>query len=299
MWIALATVTAAVIVAIVVLSGGRSRTRHGQPISIVEEPVTMYTDPAGTLQTLRSLGVGVMRVPLAWNSVAPAASSHRRPGRFNATQPGAYPAVNWKPYDAIIEDASRDGVEPDLLLTGNAPLWATGPAPTQTERSSGLWNPSATAYGQFVRAVATRYSGAYRPPGASKPLPRVHFWELWNEPNWGSSLQPQLALDPPRIVSAVEYRSLVDAGWNALQQAGHRGDTIVIGSLSPRGVTAPPKSARAVQAAVDVSSPLGFTRILYCLDSAYQPLRGRPASLAGCPTTSQGSQRFREARPLR
>jgi hypothetical protein len=125
----------------------------------------------------------------------------------------------------------------------------------------------------------------------------VHFWELWNEPNWGSSLQPQLALDPPRIVSAVEYRSLVDAGWSALERTGHRRDTVVIGSLSPRGVTAPPKSTRAVQAAVAVASPLGFTRILYCLDAAYQPLRGRAAELAGCPTTSEGSARFRKAHP--
>ena len=254
-------------------------------------------DPARTLQTFRSLGVDIARVAVLWNTIAPAPYSHDRPRHFAATNPSAYPAVKWKPYDAIVKYASRDGVEPDFLLNGAAPLWATGPAPTQTERSSGLWNPSPAEYRQFVQAVATRYSGHYRPPGASKPLPRVHFWEVWNEPNWGNSLQPQLALDPPRIVSAVEYRSLLDAAWSAFHHTGHGGDTIVIGSLSPRGATAPPKSSRAVQAAVDVSSPIGFTRILYCVDSAYQPLRGRAAVLADCPTTADGSQQFRQAHP--
>jgi hypothetical protein len=295
--LALAAVAAAAVVVIVVVSAEGSRARHGQPISMLEEPVGMFSHPARTLQTLRSLGVRVMRIPLAWNLLAPDPFSHHRPSRFDAAEPAAYPAVNWRPFDAIMEEASRDGIEPDLLLTGNAPLWATGPAPTPAERTSGIWNPSPAAYGQFVQAVARRYSGEYTPHGASKPLPRVHFWEIWNEPNWGSSLQPQLELDPPRIVSAVEYRSLLDAGWAALRRTGHSADTIVIGSLSPRGITAPPKSTRAVQAAVAVSSPLGFTRILYCLDTAYRPLRGRAAALAGCPATSEGSRQFPRAHP--
>jgi hypothetical protein len=96
-------------------------------------------------------------------------------------------------------------------------------------------------------------------------------------------------------VSAPEYRRLVDAAWAALQRTGHRRDTIVIGSLSPRGVSAPPESA--LQAAVDVSSPLGFTRTLYCLDPSFRPLRGRTAMNAGCPTTAAGIRRFPAAHP--
>jgi hypothetical protein len=295
--LALATIGAAVVITVAILPGSRRSLRHGDPVSILQEPSALLVDPARTLQTLRSLGVNVVRVSVAWDAVAPVPASRTRPQGFRAADPGSYPATRWMPFDAIVDDASRDGIEPDLVLTGNAPLWASGPAPTRTERVSGLWSPSPAAYGQFVQAVATRYSGSYRPPGASTPLPRVHFWEIWNEPNWGPSLQPQLALNPPRIVSAVEYRRLVDAAWSALRRTGHRGDTVVVGSLSPRGLTAPPESTSALQAAIDVSSPLGFTRTLYCVDSSYKPLRGRAAALAGCPTVAGASRRFREEHP--
>jgi hypothetical protein len=123
----------------------------------------------------------------------------------------------------------------------------------------------------------------------------VNFWEIWNEPNWGVSLEPQMALNPLRIVAAPLYRRLLDAAWSALHGTGHGRDTIVTGGLSPRGITVPPDSALA--AAINVSSPIGFTRALYCLDSSYDPLRGRAALDAGCPPTAAGSERFRQAHP--
>jgi hypothetical protein len=104
-----------------------------------------------------------------------------------------------------------------------------------------------------------------------------------------------MLLHPLRIVSAHQYRRLLDAAWRALNRTGHGRDTIVIGSLSPRGITAPPGSALA--AAVDVSSPLGFARTLYCADPSFHPLGGVAASQAGCPTTPAGSLRFRQAHP--
>jgi hypothetical protein len=123
----------------------------------------------------------------------------------------------------------------------------------------------------------------------------VHFWEIWSEPNWGPSLQPQLELGPVRIDAAREYRLLLDSAWSALHRTGHGGDTVVIGSLSPRGIIVPPNSALA--AAVAVSGPLAFTRTLYCVDSADRPLRGHTAALVGCPTTDSGSGRFRREHP--
>ena len=62
----------------------------------------------------------------------------------------------------------------------------------------GIWKPSPSAYGQFVQAVATRYTGHFIPTGNSPPLPRVQFWEVWNEPNWGSSLAPQFQIHSTR-----------------------------------------------------------------------------------------------------
>jgi hypothetical protein len=259
-----------------------------------EEDAQVLAHPRRTLQTLRSLGVDVVRLNVQWASIAPHSASSTPP-RFNASDPGAYPPRRWAPFDRVVRQAHADGITLDLLLTGGAPLWATGPTAPPAERRSGGWEPSPTAYEQFVQAVATRYSGTYTQPGASSPLPRVDFWEVWSEPNWGPSLQPQLALDPVRVQAASEYRLLVDAAWSALRRTGHGADTVVIGSLSPRGITVPPNSALA--AAVEVSGPLAFTRTLYCVDSGLRPLRGTAAALVGCPATEPGSAGFRRAHP--
>jgi hypothetical protein len=209
---------------------------------------------------------------------------------FHGSDPAEYPQANWAPYDALVKDAADDGVEFDFLLSGPAPLWAAGPGRPPPRGSAGAWEPSAPAFGQFVHAFAKRYSGSYVPPGASSPLPRVRLWEIWNEPNWGPSLEPQLALHPLRVVSATAYRRLADAAWRAFQQTGHARDTVVIGNLSPRGVAVPPDNTLA--AAVAVSGPLSFTRTLYCVDSDEHPLRGGVAARAGCPTTADGTKRF-------
>jgi hypothetical protein len=276
-------------------SGSVPRKPLGGPLAMFQEDAHVLAHPRSTLQTLRSLGVRVLRVNVPWASIAPDSKSPSPPSGFNASYPAAYPPASWSRFDRAVRQASADGIAVDFLLGGAAPLWANGPGAPPSERYLGAWDPSSVAYGQFVQAVATRYSGTYTPPGASSALPRVHFWEIWSEPNWGPSLQPQLALHPVRIQAAMEYRLLVDAAWSALQRSGHGGDTVVIGSLSPRGITVPPNSALA--AAVEVSGPLAFTRTLYCVDSSSHPLRGRAAALVGCPTSDSGTAGFRRAHP--
>ncbi len=293
--VAAAAIVAAIVVPLTVTSGGSTKPRHGDPVAMLEEYGDLIASPGPTLQILRSLGVDVVRLLVPWNKIAPDPSSDQAPSGFNASDPAAYPATSWAPYDAIVRAASAEGIKLNFLLSGGAPVWATAPGAPASQRSSGAWKPSAPAYGQFVQAVATRYSGRYTPPGASAPLPPVQFWEIWNEPNWGVSLEPQMALNPVRIVAAPLYRDLLDAGWNALQRTGHGHDTIITGGLSPRGITIPPDTTLA--AALNVSSPIGFTQTLYCVDSSYRPLRGSAASRAGCPTTAAGSQHFRQAHP--
>lgn len=260
-----------------------------------EDPVHMLTDPSATLFQLRSLGVGAVRMLVQWNLIAPDPAASAAPAGFQAGDPAAYPASNWAPYDAAVRAAQADGIELDFLLTGPAPLWAAAPGAPPSDTTPGAWEPSASAYGQFVQAVATRYSGIYKPPGAATALPRVHFWEIWNEPNWGPSLAPQVEIRPLRVVSAPEYRGLLNSAWSALQRTGHGHDTILIGSLSPRGTLRPPTSDLVAE--LDISGPLSFTRALYCVDSSFHPLRGPAASTVGCPTTDAGSHRFRVANP--
>jgi hypothetical protein len=264
--------------------------RIDPPFSLLEEHDALRADPVRTLQVIRSLGVQVVRVNMTWSSIAADAGSHRRP----AGNP--YPAKAFALYDTLVRTARADGIELDFLLTGAAPEWALARGEPRNNSYRGAWKPSALAFEQFVQAVANRYSGHYMPPGASLPLPRVHFWEIWSEPNWGPSLEPQFVLHPTRNASAREYRQLLDASWTALARTGHARDTVVIGNLSPRGAPGPPPSPSA--ALTWNTSPVGFTRILYCVDSSYRPLHGTAAAVAGCPLRAAGSGRFRADHPV-
>jgi hypothetical protein len=287
-------------VAIVVLSSGGGGgpmaaptlgiTRVG-PESIFTAGPPLKSDPAGTLDQLRRLGVDRVRVFLGWNSVAPDPSSRVRPPGFDATDPAAYPASGWAVYDTILRDTVARGMGVDFTLGPPPPAWASGkgaPDPsTQPE-----WRPSAKEFGQFVRAVGTRYSGHYVPPGSTTPLPRVDFWSLWNEPNLGIELAPQAIHHSTVEVAPALYRNLLDSAWSALQATRHGHDTVLIGELAPAGAT-----IGDVPGNFAAMAPLRFLRALYCVGAAYAPLRGAAASARKCPSTAAGSAQFASAHP--
>jgi hypothetical protein len=239
-------------------------------------------DPAPTLQILRSLGANVIRVGVYWNQIAPDPNSRTRPS-FNASNPSSYPSANWAPLDQLVNEARADGIQVDFNIGGGAPLWATptGAPPCQPNGGwcyDSVFEPSASEYGQFVQAVGTRY-------------PSVHFWEIWNESNWGPSLTPQYSNSNSSVpTSAYVLRGLLDAGWNALHATGHGGDTIVDTSLSQDG------SGGGV-GETGTTPPLTFIRTLFCANSSFGHLTGADASAVGCPTTTAGYAQFQAAHP--
>lgn len=249
----------------------------------------LLSDPSGTLDELKRLGVNVVRVFVPWNAVAPATPPPPSPAASDA----AYAAGDWAPFDAIVRDAAPRGLQVYLTLEGGAPRWATGPgAPASAPEGGTYWKPSAAAFGAFVRAAGTRYSGHYTPSGASSPLPRISFWSLWNEPNDGPQLAPQTTGNSTIEASASMYRGLVDAGWSALQATGHGADTILIGELAPYGQTGPGSPGTFGEMV-----PLRFVRALYCVDSSLRPLQASAAAARGCPTTSSASKAFAADHP--
>lgn len=261
------------------------------PQSIFQADPQLRAHPGSTLNVLRRLGVDRIRVYVPWAALAPGASSERRPVHFDATNPNAYGTAGWSTYDRIVRGAQARGIGLDLLLSGPAPLWAVGAdAPTGPFRAA--WKPSAPEYGAFVQAIATRYSGAFTPPGSASALPRVGFWSIWNEPNYGPDLAPQ-AINLSKVeVSPQHYRSLIDAAWTALAHTGHGHDTILIGELAPRGITtgnSPGNFSGMV--------PLRFVRALYCVDTAMRPLRATAARERGCPADASGTRSFPVAHP--
>jgi hypothetical protein len=278
----LAAAAAALVLVGCALLGNASPARaSGNQLAMLEVPGLQNSDPSSTLTSLRSLGVNIARVEVIWSQIAPNANSRHRPAGFNASNPGSYPPAKWAPLDQLVNQAQADGIALDFVVMGGAPLWATSrgaPGCTQTPHTTlcytSVWKPSATEYGKFVHAIGTRYGG-------------VHFWEIWNEINWGPSLAPQGS--GSTIVGAHAYRALLGAGWSALQSTNHGRDTILDGDLSQDG--------SQHLTAVATSAPLPFIRALYCVDSSYHKLRGSAARAVGCPTTTGGSRRFRARNP--
>jgi hypothetical protein len=227
---------------------------------------------------------------MPWNGVAPDPQSSHPPAGLQAKDPNAYPAAGWAPYDAIMRDAKARGIAVDLTVGQPAPVWAT--ASGAPPGPSGVWKPSAARFGAFMSAVGRRYSGTFRPAGSSSPLPRVDFWGIWNEPNYGQDLAPQ-AIGSTVELSPNLYRGLLDASYAALQATGHGSDTIVIGELAPRGITVGDQPGN-----YSGMVPLRFVRALYCADSSFQLYRGAAAAQRGCPTTEAASKAFPTQHPV-
>jgi hypothetical protein len=256
-------------------------------ITIMQDDSHVLTNPVGTLNTFRSLGVTEVKIFVGWASISPSPNSRTRPAHFSASNPAAYPAANWAPYDTAVRDAVARGMSVLLVPAGPAPLWATPTAPRGTAaHNPHVWEPSASLFGQFVQAVGTRYDGSYKPSGSSTAIPRVSNWGVWDEPNYGYQLAPQ-AVDGVEVAPYL-YRGLLDAAWSALRATGHGSNTILFGDTAPRGVN--PGVANGMV-------PLRFLRALYCVNSSFQELRGTAASKRKCPTTAAASRRFRSQNP--
>lgn len=304
----------ALAVALLLALAGAPATGHAaqsQEAMFQDDALLVYpprADVGHTLDTLRALGVDRIRVAVYWQIVAPDYATRTRPN-FDATDPGAYPPQNWRPYDTIAELAQERGILVNFNVGGPAPLWATRSNPP-AEDLANIYYPSPTEFRKFLTAVGRRYSGSYtptrvssapspKPPGLipgsggltggggaaaappDGPLPRVSYWSIWNEPNQSFFLSPQWDRRSGATVetSPRVYRGLVDAAWAGLADSGHGGDTVLIGDLAPKGA-----DSRSVRGSL---KPLRFVRRLYCLDEKMRPLTGAGAARASCPTSDQ------------
>ena len=104
-----------------------------------------------TLDEMKALGADVVKITVEWRNVAP----DSKPG--NPADPAAYPAARWKPYDEAIQGAQARGLEVFLNVSGPAPDWAV----SGKSNPAGVYRPDAAQFGEFVKAVGTRYSGSY------------------------------------------------------------------------------------------------------------------------------------------
>ncbi len=285
-------ITLAVLVSgLTLLPASQSALASTQQLSMFEDDVQLKLNPEATLDTFRALGVGIVRVYVPWQSIAPNPGSAVHPGG-DLGNPASYPASNWATYDRIVQAAAQRGIAVDLTLSAPAPRWALGQG-APADAPLGVWKPSASEFGRFVHAVASRYSGRYA------GLPRVSTWAIWNEPNFGKDIGPQAINRSTVLYSPMVYRGLVDAAWNSFQATGHGHDTILIGSLAARGANGRPRAGapEGLPGNFATTKPLQFIRSLYCVDSRLRPVRGSVASLTGCPNNAAGTRAFRSAHP--
>ncbi len=272
-------------------------------IAIIQDNSDLANAPAAMAQ-FRALGATTVRVFLPWSAIAPNAKKTRAPKHFNASDPAAYSASKWAPFDSVDRAAKQYGLTVELVVTGGAPRWAEGagiPNAYQASKHSAAlafaWKPNATDYRRFFTAVGKRYSGSYHPKGSQSALPRIHFWSIWNEPNFGEDLGPQAVQGSSVTWAPRMYRSLLSAGWGALHGTGHGHDKILIGGLAAIGQNPHPPTSywpQGIPGNAGQTHPIQFVRSLYCLNAnTGAKLAGAVAKRQGCPTSASARAKFR------
>lgn len=183
-----------------------------------------------------------------WREIAPAA----RPDKWDPTNPGDS-NYDWGQLDTRVRDVVARGLQPLITILA-APRWAQGANPVASPNS---YLPDPGDFAKFATAIATRYGGSF------KGLPRVRWWQAWNEPNISLYLVPQLQNDKP--VSPDWYRKMLN-GFAAAIHAVHRDNLVVSGGLAPfRDIT------DSVLKQDKDWGPLSFMRDLLCLSKALKP----------------------------
>ena len=194
------------------------------------------------LARMTSAGAGAVLIQVNWAGIAP-----QRP---LIPQSPADPSYRFGALDQQVEAASAAGLQVILDFT-SAPAWAEGRDRPDTA-PAGTWRPDPAAVGDFGQALAARYSGRFTPPLASSALPRVRYFEVWNEPNLLIYLTPQWQGKAP--ASPALYRRMLNSAYAGIKAA--QPDAVVV-----TAGTAPYGESRGVAR----MRPLLFWRRLLCL----------------------------------
>jgi hypothetical protein len=170
------------------------------------------------------------------------------------------PAYDFSRLDAAVRGAEQRGLKV-LFTVYRAPDWAEGPGRPEG-LPSGAWKPDPDEFARFGSALAARYSGRFSPGAGAPPLPRVRYFEAWNEPNLTNFFAPQRVGD--QVVSPAAYRELLNRFYDAVH-AVDGGNVVLSGGTGPYGD--PPGGNRI--------RPVAFLRDLFCLEGRKQ-LAPRP-----------------------
>jgi hypothetical protein len=211
----------------------------------------------------RAAGTKVVRLNVSWDSIAPSSS---RPMGFDPRNP-ADPNYYWVYLDLEVRLAVEAGLEP-ILSVADAPPWAEG---SEAGFPKGTRHPDAGEYGAFAEALARRYSGNF-----GYGLPRVRYYQAWNETNIFRFLNPQFEGQRPpteegpsipastKALSPGIYRTMLNA-FSAGVHSVNADNWVITGGLSPFG-----RYRRNTPAV----PPMRFMRELLCINKRNRPVSG-------------------------
>lgn len=227
---------AALLGAAVTLAAAASPAAASTPAMLLgfsDLPTMQSGDPAQRpleLDHLKAARATSLRIMWAWSRV-----ERTRPVDDADARNPASTAYDFSALDAILRDVAAAGVEP-LLMINRAPAWWEGAdrPPVSDEVPAGTWRPDAAAYGRFVSAAAQRYSGRFPDPlRPGETLPRVRYWQMWNEPNLYVELNPQWTKTTAgrwRMASPAMYKRLLNAGYDAVKAVNLRNVVVTAGT---------------------------------------------------------------------
>ena len=221
-------------------------------VGIEDERILLHEpDQApGVVADWAAAGIDVVRIHARWGDLAP--GGRRRPPGFSGTV-HTDRRYGWRELDRGIRLVRDAGMKVFLTVTGPGPLW-TSRVP---RRNNPRHRPDARRFGDFARAVATRYRD------------QVDTYLVYNEPNIPGWLDPQIECRGRRCerVAPHLYRQLLQAAYPAIK-AADPGAEVVMGELAPIG-----RESRSP--AGTIIPPLTFYRTMACLDERYRPMPRR------------------------
>jgi hypothetical protein len=191
-------VAAVFVAALALIASSAAQASAGARFGL-QDDAWLFSGPGSLDQritTLQGLGVGVVRVTLRWDLVAPTKPAKPR----DYTDPAYH---DWGVYGEVLDALHAHGLTTLVTLFGS-PSWANGGAKYSHLPTSG--------FGDFATAAAVRF-------------PWVRMWTIWNEPNNGVFASP--------VSPSLYVRRLLNPGYAALHAASSQ-NLVAGGVTSPR-----------------------------------------------------------------
>ena len=192
---------------------------RAQPLETgVFDGETFMMGDARAFNRVRAAGATRVRITVGWNRIAPGA----RPAAGDPSDPEdlGYD-YGWHSLDVAVRQATRADLEPLLSISGT-PLWARrDPGCTSGE----ICAPDPGEFADFAKAAARRYSGDV------DGIPRVRYWQAWNEANIHPFLVPQFDAGGTPVSPDI-YREMLNR-FAAAVKAVDEDNLVVTSGLAP------------------------------------------------------------------